>query len=74
MNEPMPKMDPNRFVVSERVMYVNHVTGENLGTLVVQSVSGGFVIARPFFGGKEKKFNLDGTATWSSNLSIRHEP
>lgn len=69
----MKKMDPNRFVIGERVIYRNHVTEQAIGLLEVTDISDEFVSARTFFGSKQFKFNLDGTATWSSNLSIKKQ-
>ncbi len=73
---PAPKkMDPNRFTIGERVGYVNHVTGEDLGVLEIVSMNAQFIEAKRFFDSATDpkfKFHLDGRATWSSNLSIRH--
>lgn len=70
----MKTMDPNRFVIGERVRYVNHVTGADLGRLEIVTVGDEFVTAKKFFGRDASfKFHRDGRATWSSNLSIRHE-
>lgn len=70
----MKTMDPNRFVIGERVRYLNHVTGDELGILEVVALEGDFVLCNRFFTRTEPfKFLRDGRATWSSNLSIRHE-
>lgn len=68
-------MNPNRFTIGERVHYVNHVTGCEIKMLEVVAVKNDSVIAASFLD-KSKTFNFtpDGRATWSSNLSIRHEP
>lgn len=67
------RMDPDRFVIGERVQYVNHVTGDELGLLEVVGLEGGFVLCNRFFTRRDPfKFHRDGRATWSSNLSIRH--
>lgn len=68
-------MDPNRFTVGEKVRYVNHVTGEEIGLLVVTALKGDFVMADRLLSRSDKpfKFHRDGRATWSSNLSIKHE-
>ena len=72
--EAPKKMDPNRFTIGERVKYVNHVTGEELGTLQVTDLTADHVYAVKFFGSSSAfKFHRDGRATWSSNLSIWHE-
>lgn len=69
------RMDPDRFTIGERVQYVNHVTGDELGLLEVVGLEGGFVLCNRFFTRTDPfKFHRDGRATWSSNLSIRHEP
>lgn len=66
-------MDPNRFVIGERVRYRNHVTGQDLGTLIVTGLDADFVTAKRMFNSLvDYKFDHDGRATWSSNLSIRH--
>ena len=64
------RMNPNRFVIGERVLYRNHVTEENLGLLEVVAVDAKTVTARKFFGAQTFKFKPDGVATWSCNLSI----
>lgn len=67
------RMDPDRFTVGERVQYVNHVTGHELGLLEVVGLEGDFVLCNRFFTrGKPFVFRSDGRAAWSSNLSIRH--
>lgn len=67
------RMDPDRFVIGERVQYVNHVTGDELGLLEVVGLKGDFVLCNRFFTRRDPfKFHRDGRATWSSNLSIRH--
>lgn len=67
------KMDPNCFVVGEKVRYLNHVAGYNIALLEVQSLEDDFVIAsRLLDRRKTHKFTRDGIATWSPNLSIRH--
>lgn len=65
------QMNPERFVIGERVLYVNHVTDENLGLLEVVKLDTDTVVARKFFGGKKFTFQANGCATWSSNLSIQ---
>lgn len=66
-------MNPNRFVIGERVRYVNHVTGYEIGMLEVVAIENGFVLCNRFFSrAKPFKFHPDGRATWSSNLSIEH--
>ena len=66
------RMEPSRFCVSERVIYRNHVTGENLGLLEVVAVDDETITARKFFGAQTFTFKPDGVATWSCNLSITH--
>ncbi len=67
-------MDPNRFVIGERVRYQNHVTGEEIGLLEVVGLDADFVLCSHFFSRrKHMKFHRDGRATWSCNLSICHE-
>lgn len=64
-------MNPARFVLGERVRYINHVTGEHLGQMEIIEVDGNYVIASRIFDHNVKfKFRGDGRATWSSNLSI----
>lgn len=66
-------MNPNRFVVGERVHFVNHVVGYGIGLLEVQSVDDDGVTATGLFDkSKAFKFGHDGVATWSCNLSIEH--
>jgi hypothetical protein len=64
------RMNPARFVIGERVLYRNHVTGENHGLLEVVAVDEKTVTARKFFGSHTFTFKPDGVATWSCNLSI----
>ena len=62
------------FLLGEYVQYVNHVTGCNLGQLIVIGVTEEFVITTRLFNSPTThKFSLVGRAIWSSNLSIRHE-
>lgn len=63
-------MNPNRFVIGERVNYVNHVTGEHHGLLEIVDVGMKKITAKRFFGEKTFTFKPDGVATWSCNLSI----
>lgn len=69
------RMNPNRFVIGQRVMYRNHVTGWDIRLLEVTALEGNFVMCGQFFGGgKPMKFHDDGSATWSPNLSICPTP
>lgn len=66
-------MNHNRFVVGERVLFVNHVTGQNLGLLEVVEVHEQTVTARKFFGSAQFEFHPNGDAKWSCNLSIQKQ-
>ena len=73
-NGVVRRMDPDRFTIGERVHYVNHVTGQDLGLLEVVALEGDFVLCNRFFTrgrGKPFQFHRDGRAAWSSNLSIK---
>lgn len=64
------RMNQNRFVIGERVLYRNHVSGEHLGLLEVVNVDEKVITTRKFFGARTFRFKPDGVATWSCNLSI----
>ena len=67
-------MNPNRFVIGERVNFKNHVTGEEMGMMEVTRIANDFVYAAKFFDlSKEFKFTHTGDATWSCNLRISHQ-
>ena len=67
------KPTKNRFVVGQRVRYVNHVMGYEIGLLEVRSVDAECVTATGLFDkSKVFKFRHNGIATWSRNLSIEH--
>ena len=57
------------FAAGQKVTLRNHVTGIDWDELTIESV-GKWVIARTR-SGNERRFKLDGVATWSCNLSIR---
>jgi hypothetical protein len=68
-------MNPNRFVIGERVGYVNHVAGYEIGVLVVSRLKGAKVFATKLFDEtREFMFDENGVASWSPNLSIKHLP
>jgi len=70
---PNPNFDPiinySSFAAGQKVILRNHVTGTEWDELTIESV-GKWVIARTR-SGNERKFKLDGVASWSCNLSIR---
>jgi hypothetical protein len=78
MNTETGKADDGRssqasgyaFRVGDEVEYHNHVAGYTHGKARVVRVNADNVSI--LFWGKELAFNLDGSATWSSNLAIRH--
>lgn len=73
-SEAPKKMDPIRFTVGERVRYVNHVREYEIAILEVVSIDADTITAARFFDkNKTFTFHLDGVATHSPNLSIRHE-
>lgn len=74
MSKKIKRMDPNRFTIGERVRYVNHVMGYEIGMLEVISIDDDFVTTSRFFSKKTTfRFNHDGIAVWSPNLSIQHD-
>jgi len=71
-------MDSTAFKAGQMVRYFNHVAGYDIGTLRITEI--GKEVIRAFDPESKMKrpreftFRLDGSATWSSNLSITPLP